>query len=191
MHIEAAKVKTIKNAAIGPDAVTEDLETDIKLATAWVDFKKRMAAFCENVNTIAVELQFESSYDEKTHHQFGADEAVFIGDIKISPKNQVVFTVPFGAKEKSFHFSDAEVINVIANEGDAPEQLNTVISRLFRESFSEFKDIATVTMLERKYIAKYAGLGEILNGAEEYISKIELTKDRGKLYAKIEEYGIF
>lgn len=191
MRIEVAKVKPMKNPAAGPAAVTEDLETDIKLAKAWLDFRKRMATYCENVHTISVELQFESSYDEKTHHQFGADEAVFIGDIKISPKNHVVFTVPFGAKEKSFHYSETDVINVVEKEGGSPEQLMTVVGRLFRESFAEFKDIANITMLERKYIAKYAELSAILNDAEAYIGKIELTKDRGKLYSKIEEYGIF
>jgi hypothetical protein len=184
----SVKVKPTKNAAAGPTAITGDLDKDIALTKAWLDFRGNLIKQFEECDSVAVELGFESSFDDKTHHSFNTDEAVFVSDIKVCPKNRVVFVVPYGAKEKSFHYDEAELINIV--NGGASEPLNGVINRVFRESFKDFSDISTITMLERKYL-NMAGLSDIFNDAENYISNIELTKDRSKLYSKLHNFGIF
>jgi hypothetical protein len=185
----AVKTTPKKNPAAGPTAITGDADKDIALAKCWMDFRSRLAKFFEDVEEVEVELQFESSYDDKTHHTFNADEAVFVSDIKVCPANTVVFIAPYGPKDKSFHYSEAELINV-TSEGKT-EQLNSVIDRHFSEAFKEFSDIKNVTFLERKYLVAMAGLGPMFNDAENHIKNIELNKDRSTLYSKLDNYGIF
>lgn len=176
-------------AKVSPAVVLGSADEDIKLSTAWLNFKKNLLTYYDGVENTSVELQFESSYDERTHHTFNADEVVFLNDIVISPEGSVTFCVPFGTKEKTFKFEEAELINV-EREGTT-EQLNNVVTKIFREAFSDFSDIKSVTMLERKYIAPNVDVINMLNNAEEFIATIELTKDRSKLYTALENYGIF
>lgn len=187
--IEAVKVKPTKNPAASPTAVTGDLDKDIAIAKAWLDFRSNLIKVFDECDSVAVELGFESSYDEKVHHTFNTDEAVFVSDIRVCPKNRVVFIAPYGTKEKTFHYDEAELISITT--GGKTEQLNGVINRVFRQSFADFTDAVSITMLERKYLAIMAGLNDIFNDAEAYISNIELSKDRSKLYAKLTNFGIF
>ena len=187
--IEAVKVKPTKNAAASPTAVTGDLDKDIAIAKAWLDFRGKLVKTFDECDSVTVELGFESSYNEKDHHAFNTDEAVFVSDVRICPKNRVVFVVPYGTKEKTFHFDEAELINITT--AGKVEQLNTVINRIFRSSFNDFPDAVSINMLERKYLASMAGLSDIFNDAEAYISNIELSKDRSKLYSKLTNFGIF
>lgn len=179
----------VKVNAPSESSGTGDIEQDAKLCKAFIDFRNGLLGYFDTIDTASVELGFESSYDEKTHHAFNVDEVVFLSDVEVSPSGSVVFKVPFGTKEKTFSFSEAELIN-IEKEGTT-EQLNTVVNRIFRESFSDFSDINSVTMLERKYIAPNQGLIGILNEAENYLSELELNKDRSKLYTALPNYGIF
>jgi hypothetical protein len=190
MKIEAVKVTSKKTSAAAPSSVTESVEKDIQLTKAWLGFRSDLVKYFEEVKTVAVELQFESSYDEKNHHNFNADEAVFVSDVQVCPKGNVVFIVPYGVKDKSFHYAEAELINSTDASGNT-EPLNTTINRLFRSNFTEFSDINSVTMLERKYLGPMAGLGAILNDGEEFLKKVELNKDRLNLYSKIQNFGIF
>lgn len=189
MKIEAVKVKASATSAALPAAITADLDTDIKYANAWLNFTKGIGEYFEQVETVAVEMQFESSYDAKTHHTFNVDEAVFVTGVKVSPQNNVVFVAPYGSKDKTFGVSEAELINV--TKDGTSEPLNVVINRIFREAFNDIPDVSTITMFERKQLHSNPALGEMLNDSENYIKSIELTKDRSKLYSKIKLFGIF
>lgn len=190
MQIDAVKVKPNKSStSAAPTAVTVDLDTDIKYAGAWLNFRENITKYFEEVDKVAVELQFESSYDATTFHTFNADEAVFVSDIRVSPDNNIVFVAPYGSKDKTFGVSESELINV--TKDGTTEQLHAVVGRMFKESFKEVPDISTISMFERKQLSQYTGLGAMLNDSENYIKMVELTRDRSKLYSKLELYGIF
>lgn len=190
MKIEAVKVPSKKSATAKPVSATESVDKDISLVKAWLDFKAALVQACENAKSVAVDLEFESSFDEKTHHTFNPDESVYVSDVTVCPKGNVNFIVPYGVKDKSFHFAEAELITLTDSEGNEA-QLNTLITKLFRKSFGEFTDIPSVTMLERKYLATTPTLAVAFNEGEEYLKKIAVSKDRLDLYTKIKDFGIF
>lgn len=164
---------------------------DVKIAKSWDDFRKRITKFYENCKESTVELQFDSTIDDSTYYTFSPSEAVFLNDIKISPKNQVIFTVPYGTKEKAFRINDADCINVTDASGET-ETLERVLTKNFREAFAEHcPDINSMTILERKYIQPYPEMRDVLNNVEFFLRDYEENKNKGKIYATIENYGIF
>lgn len=178
----AAKVDALKGV--------REKEKFIPMAKAWDDFTGKMVKVFEEAKAVSVELEFESSYDEKTHHTFNADEAIFVSDIKISPKGNVVFEAPYGSKVKTFHFSETELINLTTEAGETT-QLNSIVNKVFRESFADVEGISSITILERKYLQADEVAVAALTNASEFVKELELERERADLYVKVENYGIF
>lgn len=168
---------------------TEDNDLDIRLANAWLKFKKSISEFADNVDECTVELHFESSEDTKTHYQFEPDEAVFLTDVVVAANNQVRFTVPFGAKNKSFHCSEAELIK--AKYKGEEHTLNNIIAEAYKEAFAEVPEAPTITMLERKYLATNVELRELFNNVEFFLKERELQKERDSMYSGLDTFGMF
>jgi hypothetical protein len=186
MEAEKKKFK-VKLKAAPPSSEENDL--DLRLAKAWNSFRNKVADFVSHVEECTVELHFESSLDPRTHHTFDPDEAVFISDVKISANNQVIFTVPHGSKEKSFFFSEAELIHATLDGEKAP--LNSILGKLYSEAFAEVPEAPTITMLERKYLATNVELRELLNNVEFFLKDRELKKARAGCYSTLDTFGLF
>jgi hypothetical protein len=183
----AARKSNLAPPAKGSTSLPDEL--DLKLAKGWQTFRNGMIEYLEN-STATVDLQFESSVDEKTHYNFAPDEVVFVNDVKVAPSNIVIFTVVFGDKDKAFRTNEAELIVVEHNDGDKT-QLSNVINSQFRDAFKEIPDCSTVMHLERKYLKTYPELSEVFNDVDVFISNYEANKNKGTLYEKIDLYGIF
>jgi hypothetical protein len=167
-------------------------DLDVKLARGWQDFKKRMEDFNNNIATSTVELTFESQYDEKTFYSFAPDEALFVDDIVVSPKSKVVFSVPFGAKHKFFTFGEADCIQTKSKKDGEVESLDRVINRNFRESFKdELPDVSSISILERKYLQPHTELRDVFNNVDFFLKQYEENKNKGQIYQKIDNFGIF
>lgn len=177
---------------VAPDTTKSKIPDnyDIKIARAWKEFRSRITKYYENVKESVVELQFDSTIDDSTFYTFVPGEAVFLSDIKISPKNQVIFTVPHGTKEKAFRILDGDCITVTDETGSMT--LERVLTKNFREAFTEeCPDINSINILERKYVQQYPEMRDILNNVDDYIREYEENKNKDKIYATIENYGIF
>ena len=183
-------VKTTRAGTKTKADEVKGLEHLVPLAQAWQTFRNSMLAHMDGLDSSYVELGFESSYDEKTHYNFNNDEAVFLSDITISPNGNVVFVCPFGSKEKTFHYSECELINLVdSSKEEAP--MNTVVNQLFREAFKDVEDVNSVTMLERKMLLRVEEARNALSDPEAFLKSLEVAKERSTLYSKIEEFGIF
>lgn len=164
-------------------------ELNIRLMKAWSVFRKKVAEFVNNVEECSVDLHFESSLDSRTHYGFDPDEAIFISDIEVSNLNKVIFIVPHGSKNKSFDFTESELIN--AKYEGKKDKLMTFINDMYHESFKDVPEAGSITILERKYLAVDGELRGMLNNAEELIKKHELDIERGQTYSKLDQFGIF
>lgn len=169
------------------EEITDDLR--LRLVKGWGLFKENIGKFAENVEECTVELHFESSLDERTHYKFDPDEVVFISDVAITAQNQVAFGVPFADKNKWFKMSEAELINTKTEEGSVP--FNQVVNRIFKESMVDVPECPSITHLERKYLLADGEMMDALNNSDEFIAKHELQQERGKLYTKLDDFGMF
>lgn len=168
-----------------------DLEKDMLIANAWIDYKAKLIQRFDNIQKATVQIQFESSYDDKTHHTFSSDEVIFLSDVKVSPKGNIVYVTPHGSKDKTFEFSESELIE-IQNQDNSIDMLNDVIAAYYKETIgSVLTDAPTITLFERKYISPNAGMAAMLNDPDAFVKTVALTKDRSELYSKIENYGLF
>jgi hypothetical protein len=170
--------------------IEKDMEDlDLRLARAWRSFKTKVTEFVNSVEECTVQLHFESSLDARTHFKFDPDEAVFISDIQVSHNNQVIFMVPYGAKNKSFLFVESELINT--KTGKEVEPLNTVLQRFYGEAFADVPEASSITVLERKYLATNPELRDLFNNVEDALKLHELNIERGKVYGKLDNFGMF
>lgn len=170
--------------------IEKDMEDlDLRLAKAWRSFRTKVSEFVSSVEECTVQLHFESSLDPRTHFTFDPDEAVFISDIQVSHNNQLLFMVPYGTKEKSFYYVESELINTKV-DGNV-EALNLVLQRFYKESFVEVPEAPSITVLERKYLAANPELRDLFNNVDDAIAQHELNIERGKVYGKLDDFGMF
>lgn len=162
---------------------------DIRLANAWLNFRRGIADFVENVEECTVELLFVSSLDPHTHYSFDPDDSIFISDVCISSQKRVVFAVPYGTGNKYFNSKEAELIDT-RTEG-VKENLNKVIERIYSDAFAKVPEAPTILDLEKKYLSKHPQLCELLNSAEEALKLHSLKSERERLYSKLTNFGIF
>lgn len=185
--------KRAVRGAPAPAASTKKFadDLDVKLAKSWQKFKVSMADFFLNVKESAVELSFESQIDEKTFFSFASDEPVFVSDILITAKSKVAFTVAFGAKDKQFTLAEADCVSTTAKDG-TKESLDRIITKNFREAFhEECADVISINMLERKYLQVHPELREVFNNVDYFLKEYEENKNKGQIYEKIDNFGIF
>jgi hypothetical protein len=176
-----------RKAKVKEEATIDDLS--LRLVKGWANLRKGVADFVNNVEECTVELHFESSLDARTHFNFEPDEAVFIADIEVSPNNQVIFIMPYGSKNKSFNYQEAELIST--KTSSSVNTLQSVVAEIYKTAFADVPEAPTITILERKYLAVQPELRDLLNNAEDVIKQHELSIERGAAYSKLEQFGIF
>lgn len=189
----ASKIKksTFKDLKMEIVSGTGNKQTDVVFAKNWTAFKEAFVTCMNNAESATVSLGFESSYDNVTHHSFNAEESVFVSDMKITPEGKIVFVANYGAKDKTFTYDDAEIIEVV--EEGKTSNLREVITRVYNETMGTVTEIEArnLNFFEKKYLNKNTAMVEMLNSAEDYVASLSVNAERKESYGKIKNFGIF